>query len=92
MRTIGVSEPAVAVAASAIELLTVVSSGSADSDVIVAHTAVEASMTTAPEPLPFATQVRVSVTGLVMPAATENPAEPAHENAPSAVVAVSAIV
>ena len=42
MRTIGVSEPAVAVAASAIELLTVVSSGNADSDVIVAHTAVEA--------------------------------------------------
>ena len=85
---IGVSEPAVAVAASAIEVLTVVSSGNTDSDVIVAHTAVEASMTTAPDPLPFAMQVRVSMTGLVMPAATENPAEPAHENAPSTVVAV----
>ena len=49
-------------------------------------------MTTVPEPLPFATQVRVSMTELVMPAATENPAVPAHENAPSTVMAVKAIV
>ena len=89
---VGVSEPAVAVAASAIELLTVVSSGNADSDVIVAQTAVVPLTTTVPAPLPFAMQVSVSATGLVMPAATENPAEPAHENAPSTVVAVRAIV
>ena len=59
---------------------------------MVAHTAVDPLMTTVPDPLPFAVQVRVNDTGLVIPAATENPAAPAHENAPSTEVAVSAMV
>ena len=92
MRTSGGSEPAVAVAASATELLTVVSSGNADSSVIVAQTAVVPLTTTVPASLPLATHVSASATGLVMPAATANPAEPAHENAPPTVPAVREIV
>jgi hypothetical protein len=89
---VGVSEPAATVAASAIVLLTVVSSGEADSEVMVVQIAVEPLTTTDPAPLPFAVQVSVTDTGLVTPDMTENGAEPAHENAPSAVVAVRAIV
>src|SRR6478609_1073521 len=51
--TVGVSEPAVAVADSAIELPTAVSSGAAERPVIVAQTAVVPLTTTDPDPFPF---------------------------------------
>src|SRR3954452_23993855 len=89
---VGVNDPAVAVADSAIAPLTVVSSGSTDSAVMVAQTAVAPVPTTDPDPFAFAVQVSATATGLVIPAATANPAEPAHENAPSTDVAVRPIV
>ena len=59
---------------------------------IVAQTAVDPLTTTVPDPLPFATQVRITETMLVVPAVTANPAMPAHVKAPSAELAFNVIV
>src|SRR4029077_1527037 len=85
---VGVIGPAVAVATSVIGLSTAVSSGNTEIDVMLAHTTVDPLMTTLPELAPAPLQTRMMPTGVVIPADTANPAEPAQLKIPPTDVAV----